>query len=65
MHIEKIITLAAGLLYSLGVAAHGPHAEIHGPGLIETLTHLAAHSWPVLPIAIVAFWFYRKRQSDS
>ena len=65
MHIEKIITLATGLLFSLSAAAHGPHAAVQGSGLIETLTHLAAHSWPVLPIAALAIWFYRKQQSEG
>ena len=66
MHIDKIITTTLGLLCSLGASAHGPHAEIQGTaGIAETLMHLAAHAWPIIPPALIFIWLYRKRQSTG
>ena len=60
----KTIASLAGLLASSLAIAHGPHADIHGAGIMETLLHLLAHAWPVIPIA-AAYLLFRRYQTDK
>ena len=60
MRIHKLIATLTGLTASATAFAHGPHAEIHGAGIAETLIHLLAHAWPVVPIALVGILLYKR-----
>lgn len=61
----KLLAAAVGLLASTSLLAHGTHAEVHGHGLGETLLHLLAHAWPVLPIVALGYYLYRRNRNNA
>ncbi|MEO5342918.1 MAG: hypothetical protein H7842_06200 [Gammaproteobacteria bacterium SHHR-1] len=62
---QKFLIATTALLSSTSLLAHGPHAEVHGQGLGETLLHLLAHAWPVIPIAAVGYFFYQRKRNKA
>jgi hypothetical protein len=61
---DKGLGLVAGLAASASAFAHGPHVEVQGTGAMETLLHLMAHAWPVVPI-VAAYLLVRHVQADK
>lgn len=61
---SKGIILVAGLTASVTALAHGPHLEVEGTGVMETLAHLLAHAWPVIPI-VAAYLLLRRCQAEK
>ncbi|MBF0257187.1 MAG: hypothetical protein HQL47_12185 [Gammaproteobacteria bacterium] len=62
---HKLLIATTSLLTSTSLLAHGPHAEVHGQGLAETLVHLLAHAWPVLPIAALGYYLYQRNRKNA
>jgi hypothetical protein len=60
--INKLLFASSALLASSSLLAHGPHAEVAGQGLGETLVHLLAHAWPVIPVVAVAFYLHQRNR---
>jgi hypothetical protein len=63
MH-AKVVLFCALLLCSGSLLAHGPHSEILGAGLLEDLTHLLAHAWPVVPAVLIGLLLFRRTRTD-
>lgn len=63
--VNKFFIAITGLLASSSLLAHGPHVEVHGHGLVETLLHLLAHAWPVLPIAALGYYLYQRNRNNA
>jgi hypothetical protein len=62
---NPLLTTALALLAPTTLLAHGPHLDIEGVGLLENLLHLAAHAWPVLPLAVVGYFLYRSQRDKA
>jgi hypothetical protein len=60
MSIIKGTIAGSALLLSTTVLGHGPHAEVSGNDIMANLLHLLAHAWPVVPLAVIGYFAYKR-----